>query len=67
MMREKRVENVAGQRRAYAIHNFLASGINFSRQGGAATVGESECVSRQRLNANDFRMLIAEDDTEKLG
>ena len=34
---------------------------------GAATEGKSECVSRQRLNANDFRMILAEDDTEKLG
>jgi hypothetical protein len=34
---------------------------------GAATVDESESVSEQRLNANDFRMILAEDDTEKLG
>jgi hypothetical protein len=34
---------------------------------GAATEGKSECVSGQRLNANDFRMILAEDDTEKAG
>ena len=32
------------------------------------TEDKSECVSRQqRLNANDFKLVLAEDDTEKLG
>jgi|APCry1669189101_1035198.scaffolds.fasta_scaffold213494_1 hypothetical protein len=34
---------------------------------GAAKEGESEDVSGQRLNTNDFRMIIAGYDTEKLG
>jgi hypothetical protein len=32
---------------------------------GAATMGESECVSGERVNASDFRMILAEDNTEK--
>jgi len=34
--------------------------------GGAATEGKSECVSGQRLNANDFRMILAGNDTKYL-
>jgi hypothetical protein len=41
--------------------------VSTSAPKGAATKDESECVSGQRLNANDFRMILAEDDTEKLG
>jgi hypothetical protein len=29
--------------------------------------GKSECVSGERLNANDFRMILKEDDTKKVG
>jgi hypothetical protein len=59
-MREKRVENVSGQRRAYALRDFLVSGINFSPPRGAATVGGSKCVSRRRLNASDLKMILVE-------
>jgi hypothetical protein len=40
--------------------------IHFSPQGARATEGEREEVSEQRLNANDFSVILAQEDTEKL-
>ena len=52
--------------RAYTLRTF-PDRYQLQPQRGAATEDKSECVSRQRLNANDFRMILAENDTEKLG
>jgi hypothetical protein len=66
LMKEKRGDNVAGKRRAYALRTFTGS-VSTSAPRGAATMVKSKCVSGQRLNANNFRMILTKDDTEKYG
>jgi hypothetical protein len=74
LIREKRVENVAGLRRVFALHDFLISGINFSPQAGAVTLSalrkrragrdavldqQEKLVLRQRLAEIESLHLVA--------